>query len=80
MYKSLNSPEHEHLTSWLKSVREKHGMTMRDLAVKLDAPHSFVGKTEQGERRLDVVEFVQYCKALDVDPVEGLRVVMGISV
>lgn len=76
MYKSLNSPEHQRLTSWLKLVRERHGMTMRDLAEKLDTPHSFVGKTEQGERRLDVVEFIQYCEALGVDPLEGLKEVM----
>ena len=48
---------------------------MRDLAIKLEAPHSFVGKTEQGERRLDVVEYIQYCEALNVSPEEGLRVI-----
>ena len=51
-------------------------MTMRDLAEKLGTPHSFVGKTEQGERRLDVVEFIQYCEALGVDPLEGIKEVM----
>lgn len=54
-------------------------MTMRELAEKLDAPHSFVGKTEQGERRLDVVEYVRYCKALGVDPAEGLNEVSSDS-
>ena len=72
MFKSLNSPEHDRLRAWLKSSRERQNMTMRELAEKLDAPHSFVGKTEQGERRLDVVEYVRYCKALGVDPAEGL--------
>lgn len=43
----------------------------------LDKPHSFVGKTEVGQRRLDVVEFVWYCRCLGFDPVEGLKEIMG---
>jgi len=45
---------------------------MRDLAAKLDVSHSWVGKIEQGERRLDVLEYVRLCKALGVDPGKGL--------
>ena len=48
---------------------------MRDLAKKLNTPHSFVGKTEQGERRLDVIEYLRYCNALGVSPIEGLKVI-----
>lgn len=48
---------------------------MRALARKLDKPHQFVGKVEQNERQLSVVEFIQYCRALDVSPFDGLLVV-----
>lgn len=75
MMKSLNTPMHNRLIAWLRSKREEQGLTMRDLAIKLEAPHSFVGKTEQGERRLDVVEYIQYCKALNVSPEEGLQII-----
>lgn len=75
MFKSLNSPEHERLIAWLKERREEQGLTMRELAVRLGTPHSFVGKTEQGERRLDVIEYVQYCEALNVSPAEGLSAI-----
>ena len=34
----------------------------------LNVPHQFINKIETCERRLDVYEFVQYCKALDIDP------------
>lgn len=50
-------------------------LSMRQLAEKLDCPHSFVGKVEQGERRLDVIEFVEYCKALNTDPKKGLLLI-----
>ncbi len=54
MSKSLHSIENERLVAWLKFTRESKELTMRELALKLDKPHSYVGKTEQGERRLDV--------------------------
>jgi len=45
---------------------------MRELAERLGKPHQFIGKVESAERRLDVYEYVQYCQALDVDPIDGL--------
>jgi transcriptional regulator with XRE-family HTH domain len=75
MKKSLNSPAHLKLLHWLKAKREERRLTMREMAEILGIPHSFIGKTEQGERRLDVVEYLQYCKALGADPVEGLAAI-----
>jgi len=75
MFKSLGSPENERLIAWLKEKRKSQGLSMRDLASRLDVSHSFVGKVEQQERRLDVVEYIQYCKALKVSPAEGLDII-----
>lgn len=44
---------------------------MRDLAIKIGEPHSFVQKVESMERRLDVYEYDLYCKALGLDPRVG---------
>ncbi|MFT4850879.1 MAG: transcriptional regulator with XRE-family HTH domain [Sediminicola sp.] len=60
------------LISWLKEAREAQGLTMRELAKKLEVPHSFIGKVEQCERRIDVIEYVTYCKALKVNPNHGI--------
>ncbi|MFW5451768.1 MAG: transcriptional regulator [Methylophagaceae bacterium] len=46
---------------------------MRQAGELLDKPHSFVGKIEIGQRRLDVVEFVWYCQRLGFDALEGLN-------
>lgn len=78
MLKTLYSPENVRLTSWLKQKREEQGLTIRELAEILNAPHSLVGKVEQGERRLDVVEYVHYCQALGVKPEDGLKVIAAI--
>ena len=58
------------LIELLPSVGEKQCMTQRDLAAALKRPHSFVGRFEAGERRLNVVEFVAFAEALTVDPIE----------
>ncbi len=72
MGKTVSSEDNVKLTSWLKEKRKEKGLTMRSLAQILKTPHSFVGKIENQERRLDVVEFVRYCNALEVNPTEGL--------
>lgn len=46
---------------------------MRELASRMDVTHSFVAKVEQQERRLDIVEYVYYCEALEVLPQDGLK-------
>jgi len=74
MYISLRSPEYARLVTWLKKHRESQELSVRDLAEKLSVPHSFVSKTEQGERRLDVLEYVRYCKALGLSPEKGFKI------
>ncbi len=77
MKKSLYTPEQEKLLLWLKNKRTEENLNMRDFAKKLHKPHSFVGKVELGERRLDIIEFVKYCNALGIDPHEGISIVQG---
>lgn len=52
------------LTKWLKQERELQQLSMRALAERMDKPHLYIPKVEQGERRLDVVEYVWYCRSL----------------
>ncbi|MFC3033438.1 helix-turn-helix domain-containing protein [Pseudoalteromonas fenneropenaei] len=73
MGKTVSSEENGKLTKWLKTKRQEKGHTMRSLAQVLGTPHSFIGKIENQERRLDVIEFLRYCEALEVDPYEGLK-------
>ena len=77
MGKTVASDENVKLTAWLKNKRKEKGHTMRSLAQILGTPHSFIGKIENQERRLDVVEFVRYCNALEVSAIEGLEVAIN---
>lgn len=51
----------------LTDARRERGLTQVDLARKLRRPQSFVSKYERGERRLDVVEFLDVASALGID-------------
>ncbi len=73
MEKTIYSDEYGNLLRWLQEKRKQKKLTMRDLAKRLDVHHSWIGRIELGERRLDVMEFFRYCTALEVDPHEGLE-------
>jgi transcriptional regulator with XRE-family HTH domain len=46
------------------------GLTQRQLASKLKRSNSFVWKIEAGERRVDLLEFVEIARCLNQDPLE----------
>jgi len=79
MIKSIHSTQYQMLISWLKDARETQGLTMRDLAKKLEVPHSFIGKVEQCERRIDVIEYMAYCRALELSPVDGINLLLNLK-
>ncbi len=61
---SLGTPRYKSLMSKLVDLRKQASMTQSQLAKKLGKPQSFVAKYEGGERRLDVIEFVDVVTAL----------------
>lgn len=65
---SAFSRKHEHFRKLLADARRSAGLTQVALAKKLGRPQSFVSKFESGERRLDVIEFLDVARALAVDP------------
>ena len=72
MQKTIHAAAYVELIDWLRSCREKKGISMRKLAGELDVPHSWIAKVEQLERRLDVMEYVRLCHGIGVDPNKGL--------
>lgn len=68
MPRSRRSPRRVRLQNLLADHRRSAGLTQADLAGRLGRPQSFVSKYETGERRLDVIEFLEVIEALAVDP------------
>lgn len=73
MPKSAFTTRSKHLRELLAAARNDAGLTQTALAKKLRRPQSFVSKVEAGERRLDVVEFLEVTRALGVDPHHLIR-------
>lgn len=76
MNKTIGSKKYRELVQYLKAVRLEADLTMRDLGALIDEPHTFVHKIEALERKLDVYEYVQYCKALNLDPEIGMKILI----
>lgn len=57
----------------LRQWRIDAGLTQRALAERLHRPHSYIWKVEQGERRIDPIEFAAWCKACAVSPAEAIE-------
>jgi transcriptional regulator with XRE-family HTH domain len=57
----------------LKRARVDAGLTQVALAGRLRKPQSFVSKYEQGERSLDVLEYVAVARAIGLEPFDFLR-------
>ena len=73
MQKTISSDKYLSLLAWLRKARERKGLSMRELAREIGQPHSWIGKIETAERRLDVLEYVRYCQALELKPEDGLK-------
>lgn len=73
MSKSLGSPRHKALIALLVEKREAAGLTQAQLAEKLGEYQSFVARLESGQRRVDVVEFLELATVLRFDPSAALR-------
>ncbi len=75
MGKSIYSPANQALLKWLKSEREKQGLTIRELGKRLQVNHSIIWNIENKQRRLDLIEYVTYCRELNIDSSIGLKIV-----
>jgi len=70
--KTLGTKRHQALIALLIEKREAKGLTQTDLAAKLGEYQSFVARLESGQRRVDVIEFLELSEILDFDAIKAL--------
>ena len=68
MAKAQHAHRYRALPAMLRRMREEAGFTQRQLAQKLSTNHVWVHKSEIGERRVDIAEFMDWCLACGVNP------------
>ncbi|MFY7806893.1 MAG: helix-turn-helix domain-containing protein [Limnoraphis robusta] len=71
--KSVFTYEYDVFRRCMIAARKEAKLTQAALAKSLNKPQSFVAKYENGERRLDVIEFLLVTRVIGVDPGEILK-------
>lgn len=71
--KTLNKREYDVLLDLLRTARERAGLTQHGLSKALDEDPMYIHKVENKDRRLDLLEFVELCRALRMDPRDVLE-------
>jgi len=68
MRSEIYSKEHQKLRSALKRERLAAGLRQSDLADKTARSQAYISKFEKGDLRLDMVDFVLFCRCIGCDP------------
>lgn len=71
--KSTHSALYRDLIARMRALREARGLSQQEVARRLGKPQSYVSKAEMGERRLDVVEYLHFMRAIESEPHSLLR-------
>jgi HTH-type transcriptional regulator/antitoxin HipB len=71
--KTLRSPRHVALVTLIIEERKKAGLTQWDLARMLGRSQSIIAAMESGQRRIDVVEFLELAEMIGFDSSASLR-------
>ena len=58
----------ETLRNELREARLRAGLRQLDVALELGKPQSYVAKVESGERRIDLIEALDLCQVVSLDP------------
>jgi transcriptional regulator with XRE-family HTH domain len=61
------TPAADAISDAVVQLRRRAGMTQRQLAAAVGREQNFVARIEQGQRRVDVVEWIQICRAAGAD-------------
>ena len=64
MGKSIFSEDYVLFLQLVRDARKRAGLTQEDVAKRLGKTQSFISKCERGERRLDIVDVREICRAI----------------
>jgi len=78
--RSVRTPEYDALLRLLKELRTESGITQKELCIRLGQEITYVSKLERGTWRMDLIEFFEFARALELDPVSIIqRFQLGLS-
>lgn len=72
MPKAQHSPAYRGVPALLREMRDAAGLTQREVGAKLRRPQSWVYNCETANRRVDITEFLAWCRACKSDPLAAV--------
>jgi len=72
MLLSVHHPRYQTFRIHIRALRRRAGLTQLQLAERLEVGQSYVSKVERGERYVDVLMYVDWCRACGAKPGESL--------
>jgi transcriptional regulator with XRE-family HTH domain len=71
--KPINDAAYARFLARLRSARQQARISQEYLAEQLQKHQTFVSKVENGERLLDLLEYLRWAREIGVDPMDLLR-------
>ena len=75
MPRPIHEPDYRQLMDVLRQARLRSQLDQAAVAEQLGRPQSFVSKYENGERTLNVIEFVSICGILGLNPAHEIELI-----
>lgn len=79
MSRTLRSSRQKKLIALIIAERKAAGLTQADVAKKLRRYQSIVANIESGERRIDVIEFLDIAETIGFDPGQMLAKLRSVT-
>ncbi|MBA1158451.1 helix-turn-helix transcriptional regulator [Microvirga sp. Marseille-Q2068] len=79
MDKSLYTGRSKRFCELLIAARKTAGLTQTELAKRIGVDQVFISKYENGDRRLDVLEFLTIAEASNINPASVMQALKSIS-
>jgi transcriptional regulator with XRE-family HTH domain len=70
---SVFTTKYDRFRELLVNARRQADLTQAEVALKIGRPQSFVSKYERGERRLDVIEFLEIARAIGIEAIPLIK-------
>jgi len=76
MPKGISDLRYRRLLGRLVEARKEMQLSQGEVAARLGRPQQFVSRYELGGRRLDIMEYVDVARVLDLNPIGALEAVL----
>jgi transcriptional regulator with XRE-family HTH domain len=76
MLPSIHHPRYVILRTHLRALRRAAGLTQTQLAERLRIDQSYLSKIERGERYVDILFYLDWCRHCGVEPGDAVLELM----